>query len=341
LTKWQVVAGRVVAVVVLGGAVVLGLRTAHRLDARPRTQDAYLYADSIGVVPEISGKIVSRPVKEGQRVTKGAILAQIEREPFELRLAQARAQRAALEKQIDLTGRQNAAQTSGAAAAATQIQRARAQLALAHDTVERLAPLVGKGYATVQQLDEARSNESVAQASLTAAAQQAEQAHLAVGDTESQKAQILGTEAAIGLAERDLRNTTLTAPFDGYLVGIDFAEGAFATAGRALFTLVKADEWYAVGDFRETELTAIHPGDSATVWLLADANRPLEGHVESLGWGVRPEGGGGPGLPAVGRTLNWVVIAQRFPVRIRLDDLPPDTARSTRIGASVTIRVGR
>ena len=336
LTKVQTIAGRAVAVVVIGGAVLLGLRTARQVDARPRTQDAFLYADSIGVVPEVSGKIVSLPIKEGQRIAKGAVLLQIEREPFELRLSQARAQRVALEKQIDLTGRQNQAQTSGAAAASTQIQRARSQLSLARDTVERLTPLVGKGYATVQQLDEARSNESVAQAALTAAGQQAEQAHLAVGDTESQKAQVVGTEAAIGLAERDLRNTTVIAPFDGYIVGIDFAEGAFATAGHPLFTLVKADAWYAVGDFRETELPEIHPGDAATVWMIADKNRPLKGHVESLGWGVRPEGGGGPGLPTVGRTLNWVVIAQRFPVRIRLDEIPEGF---TRIGASVTIRV--
>ena len=70
--------------------------------------------------------------------------------------------------------------------------------------------------------------------------------------------------------------------------------------------------------------------------MMADNNRPLRGHVESIGWGVRPEDGGGPTLPAVGRTLSWVIVAQRFPVRVRLDE-PPDAAM--RIGATVSVVV--
>ena len=328
--------GRLIAIVAVVAAVGLGAYALVQLDRRPRTHDAFLYADSAGLAPDVSGRIVALPIRENQRVAAGDVLVEIDPEPFELRLRQARAQVAALEAQIALTTRQVAAQASGADAAATQIERARSQLAFAHDTVGRLSPLLGKGYVTEQQVDEARTNERTAQAALTAATQQAQQARQAIGDTESLTAQLAGAQASVALAERDLRNATVRAPFDGLVVGLDIAAGAYAAAGHPLFTLVKAHEWYAIGNFRETELPAIAAGDAATVWLMADDRHPIAGHVESIGWGVRPEDSGGPALPGVGRTLSWVVVAQRFPVRIRLDD-PPEAAM--RIGTTVSVLV--
>ena len=76
--------------------------------------------------------------------------------------------------------------------------------------------------------------------------------------------------------------------------------------------------------------------DRATVWVMGSDDQPIRGRVESLGEGVQPEDGGGPGLPVVGRTINWVVVAQRFPVWVRLEDPPPQL---TRIGATASVRV--
>jgi multidrug efflux system membrane fusion protein len=328
--------GRLVAVASIAAALGLGAYAMQRLDRRPRTHDAFLYADSAGLAPDVSGRIVKLYMRDNQRVAAGEKLVEIDAEPFELRLRMARAQVAALQAQIALTTRQVAAQSSGADAAATQIERARSQLALAQDTVGRLVPLLSKGYVTAQQVDEARTSERTAQSALTTAIQQAQQARQAVGDTESLVAQLAGAQAAVALAERDLRNATLCAPFDGLVVGLDIAEGEYAATGHPLFTLIKAHEWYAIGNFRETELPAIAIGDPATVWPMADNDHPLGGHVESIGWGVRPEDAGGPSLPGVGRTLSWVVVAQRFPVRVRLDD-PPEAAM--RIGATVSVLV--
>jgi multidrug efflux system membrane fusion protein len=336
MSRFRSLLGRLIAVAAIAAALGLGSVTLDRHKRRPRTHDAFLYADRAGLAPDVSGRIVALNVKDNQRVAEGDPLLVIDPEPFELHLRQARAQVAALEAQIALTTRQVAAQSSGADAAATQIERARFQLSLAHDTVGRLVPLLGKGYVTAQQVDEARTSEKTAEAALTAAIQQAQQARQAVGDTESLTAQLAGARAAVALAERDLRNATVRAPFDGLVVGLDIASGAYAVAGHPLFTLIRADEWYAIGNFRETELPAIARGDSATVWLMSDNSRPISGHVESIGWGVRPVDAGGPALPAVGRTLSWVVVAQRFPVRIRLD-APPEAAM--RIGATVSVQV--
>ena len=72
------------------------------------------------------------------------------------------------------------------------------------------------------------------------------------------------------------------------------------------------------------------------MWLVGSKNQPVHGRVESLGWGVRPMDAGDPGLVNVGRTLEWVIVAQRFPVRVRLDDLPGGVAR---LGATANILV--
>ena len=329
---------RITAIAAVTAAIVLAVVALLWLDHRPRTHDAHIYADTTLVAPDVSGRIIKIHVRDNQDVHKGDVLVGIDAEPFQLRVHQAHAQVDALQAEIDLTTRQIAAQTTGADAATTQIRRARAQLALARDSRRRLEPMLGKGYVTEQQLAEARTNERSAEVALETSTQQSTQARQAISDTESLVAQLRGAEAALKLAERDLRNVTLRAPFDGRISGLVIAEGSYAVAGHPLFTLIDTSRWYAIADFRETELGHIHAGDAATVWLMADTGHPLKGHVESLGGGVQPDNGGGaPGLPVVERSLKWVVVAQRFPVRVLLDGPPSDALR---IGATASARVG-
>ncbi len=327
---------RSIAALAVAAAVGLGVTTLFVVDRRPRTHDAHLFAYSAGMATEVSGRILTLRVINNQRVNAGDPLVDIDPEPFAMRLRQAQAQVSSLKAQIGLTGRQVTSQKYGADAAATQISHAREQQMLAQDTLHRLEPLLAKGYVTNQQIDEARTNERNATIALTTATQQASQARQAVGDTNSLVAQLAGAEAAEALAARDLRVATLRAPFAGTVVGLQIAEGACAIAGQSLFTLIKNDEWYAIADFRETELPRIAVGDPATVWTMSDDSRPIQGRVQSLGRGVQPDDRAGPGLPVVGRTLDWVVVAQRFPVWVRLDDPP---LKLTRIGATASVRV--
>ena len=320
-------AGKIVAIGAVTAVVVMSLLTFVWLDRRPRTHDAHIYADTAALAPDVSGRILHLHVRNNQRVHKGDVLVDIDREPFELRVQQARAQADALQAQIELSTRQIAAQTSGADAAATQIGRARAQLVLARDTRKRIEPMLKQGFVTAQQLDEARTNERSAEVALEASIQQSTQARQAIADTESLLAQLRAAEAARALAERDLRNATLVAPFDGQVAGLEIAEGSYASVGHPLFTLIDTAHWYAIADFRETELPYISVGDAATVWLMADTGHPLQGRVESLSGGVRAEDGGAPGLPAVERSLKWVIVAQRFQVRVLLDAPVPDNLR--------------
>jgi membrane fusion protein, multidrug efflux system len=331
--------GRIVAIIAFAAALILGILVVFTLDRRPRTHDARLFAFSAAMASEINGRISRILVTNDQRVSKGSPLILIDPAPYEMQLRQARAQVAALKAQIGLTGRQVQSQTSGAQAAESQVERAQEQLKYAQDTRQRLEPLVSPGFVTQLQLDEARTNEATAQAALEAVTRSAKQAHQAVGDTLSLEAQLEGAEASEALAARNLDLTTLRAPFDGVIVGLQIAEGTFALSGRPLFSLIKSDAWYAIADFRETELPRIAVGDSATVWTMAESGRAISGKVESLGSGVQSADQDGPDLPKVGRDLNWVVVAQRFPVWVRLDH-PPAEAMHVGMTASVKVHHG-
>ena len=330
--------GRIIAFVAIASAVVMLITTMIVLDQRPRTHDAYVFAYSAGITPEVSGRIVESDIKNDQFVHQGDVLLRIDPEPFEMKLRQANAQIAALQADIDLTSRQVNAQGSAAQAAAREVDRARQQLALEHNTVERMAPLLAKGFVTAQQMDEARTNERTANAQLAATIQQASQAQEAIGDVESLKAQLLGAQAARDLAARDVRETVIRAPVDGRIAGFNLSIGSFAVEGHPLFTLIDNNHWYAIANFRETDLHHLKAGDRATIWVMGYDEHPLQGAVESLGPGVQPAGQAGPGLPEVDRNLNWVVVAQRFPVWVRLDHAETSFLR---IGATASVKVAK
>jgi multidrug efflux system membrane fusion protein len=328
--------GKLIAAVSILLAIVLGVLVIFAIDRRPRTHDARIFAYSAEMASEISGRIVQILVSNDQDVEKGSPLLIIDPVPYDLQLRQARAQVAALKAQIALTGRQVTSQGSGVQAAESQVQRAREQLRLAQDTRKRLEPLLQPGFVTQQQLDEAKTNEASAESSLLTLTRTATQARQAVGDTLSLEAQLEGAEAAAANAERNHDLTTLRAPFKGKVVGLQIAEGTFAVAGHPLFSLIKSDAWYAIADFRETELPRIAVGDRATIWTMSESNTGFPGRVESLGAGVQSTDKDGPGLPVVGRDLNWVVVAQRFPVWVRLDDPPPFALH---VGLTASVKV--
>ena len=113
----------------------------------------------------------------------------------------------------------------------------------------------------------------------------------------------------------------------------------YASTGTPVFTIIDTERWWAVGNFRETDLAGLRPGQAATAFVLGYGGVSVRGVVESLGGGVTPdEGGDVEGLPDVPRSLDWVRIAQRFPVWVRLSQPP---ARLMRIGASVVLLIDR
>ena len=325
--------GRVIGLLILVAAIGLAIYVVHYLDQSPRTDDAFVRADTIGVAPQVSGRIVGLPVHDNQAVKQGDVLFEIDPRPYQYALDRSRAALDGLEKQIALHQRDVNAQQFGAAAAKANIGRAEAQAKQAADTLNRIEPLLAKEYVTAEQVDQARTAKRSAEAALQVARRDAERAAAGVTGVDALVAKLGELRAAVAAAKLDLEHTVIRAPFDGTVVNLDIAEGEFAATGKPLFTLIDTRNWYVIANFRETALNRIRPGMKAEVFILADPNRRFAGTVHSIGYGVFPEEGGSSvsGLPKVPRSINWVRVAQRFPVRIRIDEPQADLFR---IGAS-------
>jgi multidrug efflux system membrane fusion protein len=237
---------------------------------------------------------------------------------------------------------------------------AQAQLVLAKNNLSRVEPLLKKQYVTVEQVDTQRTqvrvaqgNYEEAQAALTQSqAQQAQaQSRRAEADSETAEArakvgqsvhtidrvetlisQRPAASAKVDKARLDLERCRVVAPFNAYVTNMNISEGAYAHPGAAIFTLVDSRTWWVVANYRESELKSIHREGHVDVFLMGHPDRKFSGVVESIGYAVFPEDGKvSGGLPEVDKTLNWVHLSSRFPVRIRVEHPDPTLFR---IGAS-------
>lgn len=324
------------AIIVL--AMGLGLMAWERDIEHPATDDATIDAEVVHVAPAVGGRIVQIAVAENDLVRPGQLLFRIDSVPYEQAVAQARADLALARAGAASEGRTIAAQRSAASVAGDQIARAEANLVLAERTAARLRPLADKNYIPRLQFDQAETAARDAATSLRQARAQSAGAAAVIDDKASSAATIAAREAALAIAEHALAQTVVRSPQAGRVVGLGVLSGEMVAPTQSLFTLVHADEWIAVGNFRETELTRIAPGDCATVYAMADRRQAIRGQVTGIGAGVLdtdrlnlPKS-----LPLVQRSLNWVRVAQRFPVRVRL--FAPPT-RLMRLGASAVIQI--
>jgi membrane fusion protein, multidrug efflux system len=239
------------------------------------------------------------------------------------------------------------------------VSRARAEWNYANNNLHRVEPLLVKQFVTVDQVDRARTSEiSQAQAlkqaesqllqaqaglevtlaqeqrskaMLTQSQAQHEQARNAVTTLEPLINQRGARTSAIETARYNLDNCRVYAPFDARVTNLTISEGAYAHVGQQVFLLIDARTWWAVGNFREGQLQHIAPGMRADVYVLSKPNVRFSGVVDSIGFGVTPDadvvGTFQQGLPDVQRSLNWVHLASRYPVRVRVENPPPDLFR--------------
>ena len=378
--------GRRIGAVVSGCILLLALLSlalvAFRVTVYPRTDDAEVFANFIGMAPQVEGPLTQLNIRDNQFVRKGDLLFVIDDRPYQYALQRSRSEQAALEGQITDEEKRIAAQQSGVEAARASAQnqaagversqavirqeeadveaaragvaRAQAELEYATSNLHRLEPLLQKQYVTVDQveqartgvetrqqaLQQARSQQSLAEARLTAA-----RAGYSESQAGLQESQVLITQtqqgvltldplvsqrgaraAAVSNAEYDLSNCRVYAPFDARVTDLTVSEGAYAHRGQQMFTLIDTRTWWVLANFRETQLQHILPGMAADVHVMSRPGVTYRGVVESAGYGVQPDpqrlGRLSQGLPDVQRTLNWVHLATRYPVRIRIDAQP-------------------
>ncbi|MBO2583514.1 multidrug transporter subunit MdtN [Shewanella algae] len=325
--------GIVLATVIIVGAIFSVWRYTKLNKENPLSEDAVLTADVVNVASMVAGRVVKIAVSDNQRVAKGDLLFELDHEPYSLVVEQARADLKLAEALRDAQSRTIKAELSNAAIANEQVRRARTNLALAEGALARIQPLAGKGYITAQQLDDARTVRDDAQTSLEQALHQSAAAEALVTTLDESEALVAARRAALAIAEHELAATQVRSPHDGLVVGLNISTGEIVAPGQSLFTLIDTSNWYASATFPETELANIAVGDCAQVYVLADSSNIILGRVDSVGWGVISEEliNLPRNVPYVPKSLNWVRIVQRFPVRIRLNNPP---ASLLRVGAS-------
>jgi multidrug resistance efflux pump len=145
-------------------------------------------------------------------------------------------------------------------------------------------------------------------------------------------------EAAAYKARLNVEYCYVKAPFDGYVTNLNIAVGQYANEGKQVVSLVDDRNWYVLANFRETFLARIQPGMHAEVFLLGYPNMRFRGRVEGVGWALFQDNGASvEGLPRVEPTLNWVRLAQRFPVRVTLEDR--DARYPFRMGETAVVTI--
>jgi multidrug efflux system membrane fusion protein len=249
------------------------------------------------------------------------------------------------------------------------VARAQAEWEYANNNLHRLEPLLAKQFVTLDQVDRARTSEvtqaqalkqaesqlHLAQAALQSSLAQQEhskamlqqsmaqheQAQNAVTTLEPLINQRGARASAIETARYNLNNCRVYAPFAARVTNLTISEGAYAHVGQQVFTLIDARTWWAVANFREGQLEHISPGTRADVYVMSKPSVRFSGVVDGVGFGVTPDadvvGRFEPGLPDVQRTLNWVHLASRYPVRVRVENPPPGLFRVSE-SAIVVIR---
>ncbi len=393
----QTLAGRVASAAIVILAVIFAALVIAETTHHPRTDDAEVFANYIGLAPVVDGPITEIHVRDNQGVRAGELLFRIDDRPYRYAYERARSEQATLEGQIVDQTRQIKAQVSAtfAAEAATATARANvgrsessvaqaeadlgnARAALGHaqavydysrNNLARVEPLLAKQFVTVDQVDQLRTG---TEGNRLLVRQAEAQVHAAEAELAASRAALAASQSGVGQSRaqnQQSRNSVLTleplvnqrgaraadidtaaynlgqcevrAPFDARVTNLTLSQGAYARAGAQVFTLIDTRTWWVVANFRETQLPYVQPGMHAAVFLLQEPRRLFRGVVESAGYGVTPDastiGTLTQGLPDVQRTLSWVHLASRYPVRIRILDPEPGDLRIAQ-SATVVVR---
>jgi RND family efflux transporter MFP subunit len=149
-------------------------------------------------------------------------------------------------------------------------------------------------------------------------------------------------EAQLQVAKINLARSEVRAPRSGHITNLRLAQGNYVNTGESVMALVDDSTFYIQAYFEETKLPRIRVGDTVKVWLMG-AGEAMQGHVESISRGITDRNSNPDSqlLPEVEPTFNWVRLAQRIPVRIRLDEIPQGMNLSAGMTASVQVHEDR
>jgi multidrug resistance efflux pump len=329
-------------VVALAG--LLGWAAWDNYMGAPWTRDATVRVYVVTKAPEVTGRIVELPVGNNGYVHKGDLLMVIDPTNFTIAVSQAEAAEQQAEASVQNIDAQMAVQQAQISASQAQLDQAQAALVFAQQQATRFQTLAQDGWGTVQNAQQFTS-----QLHQQGAAVQTARANLnlAQRQIESLKAQRMSAEANVAQAKAQLRQaqvnlerTRIVSPVDGYVTNLMAQLGDFANAGANTISVVDANSFWVDGYFEETNLAPISVGDLARIKLMGHSEI-LRGHVESIARAINVANAqpATQGVANVNPIFTWVRLAQRIPVSIHIDEMPPGVILSAGMTATVEIDI--
>ena len=329
----------------------------------PWTRDGQVRAHVVQMTPRVSGPIVKLPIVDNQFVKSGDLLFEIDPRTFEADLEHAKADLDNTRDQIEALAKQVEAAQAQVEAAGANIKKAEAAVRGYTGRVEetlreykRQQLLDKQGATSKRMVEEAKANYISyvnqkanaeaqllqMQASLSEAGANLAKARADLGAPGEQNAKLRRARASVRQAELNLEFTKVRASVDGYVTHLKLRPGSQAVENQPALALVDVNSFWVVGYFRENNIEEIRSGDRSIVTLMTYPDKPLEGRVDSLGWGIAQEDGSTSYdlLPNVSPTFEWIRLAQRVPVRIHIAPAPEGVDLRVGTTASVLVMTG-
>jgi membrane fusion protein, multidrug efflux system len=288
------------------------------------TDDAYVKADNTTIAPKVSGYLTEVLVGDNEQIKAGQVLARIDPRDFQVALDQAKADVAAANATVASKQALLEIQEGVIAAAKATVDVDNAAKTFSRQENKRYTDLAATGFGSVQNAQNAQARDAGADAAI-----QRDTANLAsaLKQVDLLKAELGQAEAASGRAtalqrqaELNLGYTTITAPIDGVVGNRTLRTGQFVQAGTQLMSLVPASGAYVIANFKETQLTDVHAGQSVDIAVDMFPGKTVHGHVDSL---APASGQEFALLPPDNATGNFTKVVQRIPVKIALEGGAP------------------
>jgi multidrug resistance efflux pump len=308
----------------------------------PWTRDATVRAYVVTMAPEVAGRIVELYVVDNKLVHKGDLLMVIDPTNYSIAVSQADAAVQQAQASVQNVDAQLSVQEAQINASQAALDQAQAVLVFAQQQATRYQTLAKSGYGTVQNAEQFTSQLHQQEAAVHSAL---ENHNLAMRQVESLKAQRKSAEATLAQAKAqlsqaqvNLERTRILSPVDGYVTNLLAQLGDFVNAGVNTISLVDANSFWVDGYFEETNLAPIRVGDPAQVKLMG-YSQIMRGHVDSIARAINVANAqaAGQGVANVNPIFTWVRLAQRIPVRIHIDEVPPGIVLSAGMTATVDI----
>ncbi len=306
--------GAVVAIAVITAGVIYWLHARHF----ESTDDAFVDGYVTQMAPQVAGRVISLKFVDNEHVQAGQTLVLIDPRDYQVRLDQAKAQRANAEAATQQATAQSTLQETNLDQARANVTVAQAGLLQAKQDYDRFTS-INPHAVTQQQIDNATATYRSAQAKMDAARQAVQGAEAQVKAAQAQvraaQTQVQQADANVAAAELQLSYCTMVAPTSGRIGHRTVSVGNYVNPGQALFAIVPDDMW-VTANFKETQLADIRPGQPVDVSIDAIPGATFHGHVDSFQPGTGSEFSV---LPAENATGNYVKIVQRVPVKIDFD----------------------